>query len=206
LSLPKDSERRGFSKMKVLVTGGSGFIGTNLVGYYLSKGAEVVNLDIAPPKNLEHKSFWKKVDILDSEGLRAAIVNFSPSHIINLAAHTGTTDRGKTLEHYAANFRGVRNLMEITRDMHSLERIIFTSSMLVCRNGYQPESETDYCPDTLYGQSKMLGETIIRQGGELPFSWAIVRPTGIWGPWFGVPYNTLFKVIQRGLYLSLIHI
>jgi len=201
LSLPKDSERRGFSKMKVLVTGGSGFIGTNLVGYYLSKGAEVVNLDIAPPKNLEHKSFWKKVDILDSEGLRAAIVNFSPSHIINLAAHTGTTDRGKTLEHYAANFRGVRNLMEITRDMHSLERIIFTSSMLVCRNGYQPESETDYCPDTLYGQSKMLGETIIRQGGELPFSWAIVRPTGIWGPWFGVPYNTLFKVIQRGLYI-----
>ncbi|MBC8276124.1 MAG: NAD(P)-dependent oxidoreductase [Chloroflexi bacterium] len=187
--------------MKVLVTGGSGFIGTNLIEYYLSKEVEVINLDIAPPKNLEHKSYWKKVDILDSEGLHAEIVNFSPSHIVNLAAHTGTTDRGKTLEQYAANFQGVRNLIEVARELPSLERIIFTSSMLVCRSGYQPRSETDYCPDTLYGQSKMLGETIIRQGGELPFSWAIVRPIGIWGPWFGVPYKDLFKAIQRGLYV-----
>ena len=187
--------------MKVLVTGGSGFIGTNLMEYYLSKGVEVINLDIVPPKNPEHKSYWKKLDILDSEALRAEIVDVSPSHIINLAAHTGTTDRGKTLEQYVANFRGVRNLIEVARELPSLERIIFTSSMLVCRNGYQPQDETDYCPDTLYGESKMLGETIIRQGGELPFSWAIVRPTGIWGPWFGVPYKALFKVIQRGLYV-----
>jgi nucleoside-diphosphate-sugar epimerase len=187
--------------MKVLITGGSGFIGTNLVEYYLSKGAEVVNLDIAPPKNTEHKSCWKEMDVLNLKGLRAAVVNFSPSHIINLAAQTGTTDRGKTLEHYATNFRGVRNLIEITTDMHSLERIIFTSSMLVCSDGYHPESETDYCPDTLYGESKVLGETTIRQGGELPFSWVIVRPLGIWGPWFDVPYETLFRFIQRGLYV-----
>ncbi len=187
--------------MRVLITGGSGFIGTNLVEYYLSKGVEVVNLDIASPKNPEHKSCWEEMDVLNLEGLRAAAVSFSPSHIINLAAHTGTIDRGKALEDYAANFRGVKNLMEITRDMQSLKRMIFTSSMLVCRVGYQSKNETDFCPDTLYGHSKMLGEKAVRQEGELPFSWAIVRPLGIWGPWFGVPYETLFRVIQRGLYI-----
>lgn len=187
--------------MKILVTGGSGFIGSNLVEYYISKGVEVVNLDIAPPKNARHKPYWRKVDILDSDALRVEIVKFSPSHIINLAAQTGTIDRGRKLEDYATNFQGLRNLVEIARDIPSLERLISTSSMLVCRNGYQPQNETDYCPDTLYGQSKMLGEKVLREAGDLPYSWVIVRPTGIWGPWFDIPYKTLFRLIQRGLYV-----
>ncbi len=187
--------------MKVLITGGSGFIGTNLVEYYLSRGADVVNLDIAPPKNPEHKSCWKEMDVLNLEGLRAAVVNFSPSHIINLAAQTGTIDRGRKLEDYATNFRGVTNLLAVARDIPSLERIVSTSSMAVCRIGYQPKSETDYCPDTLYGESKMLGEKVIRQACALSYSWVIVRPTGIWGPWFDTAYHALFKLIRRGLYV-----
>jgi nucleoside-diphosphate-sugar epimerase len=187
--------------MRILVTGGSGFIGTNLVEYYLSKGAEVVNLDIAPPKNPEHKSYWKEMDVLDLEGMRAEIVNFSPTHIVNLAAQTGTIDRGRKLEDYATNFRGVTNLIEVAKDIPSLERIISTSSMSVCRIGYQPQSEIDYCPDTLYGKSKMLGEKILREADALPCSWVIVRPTGIWGPWFDTAYYALFKLIRRGLYV-----
>jgi nucleoside-diphosphate-sugar epimerase len=187
--------------MKILVTGGSGFIGTNLVEYYISKGVEVVNLDIAHPKNAKHKPYWRKVDILDADALRVEIINFSPSHIINLAAQTGTTDRGRKLAGYATNFQGLRNLIEIARDIPFLERLISASSMLVCRSGYQPQSETDYCPDTLYGQSKMLGEKALREAEDLPYSWVIVRPTGIWGPWFDIPYETLFRLIQKGLYV-----
>jgi len=187
--------------MRILATGGSGFIGTNLIEYYLSKGEEVINLDIAPPKNPQHKPYWRKVDILDLETLRVEIANFSPSHIINLAAQTSTTDRGRKLEDYATNFRGLRNLMEIARDNSSVERLISTSSMIVCKTGYQPQNEVDYCPDTLYGQSKVLGEKLLRETEDLPYSWAIVRPTGIWGPWFDVPYKNLFKMISKGLYV-----
>ncbi len=187
--------------VRLLITGGSGFIGTNVVEYYLSGGAEVVNFDIAPPKNPVHESYWKNVNLLDLESLRAEMDSFSPSHIIHLAAQTGTIDRRRTIEDYATNFRGVTNMLEVSKDIHSLERIIFTSSMGVCRIGYQPQSEIDYCPVTLYGKSKMLGEKVIRQAGTLPYSWVIVRPTGIWGPWFDTAYYALFKLIRSGLYV-----
>jgi nucleoside-diphosphate-sugar epimerase len=65
---------------------------------------------------------------------------------------------------------------------------------------YKPKDEDDYCPDTLYGKSKMLGEQVVRKAEDLPFSWLIVRPIGIWGPWFDVPYKNLFNMIKRGLY------
>ncbi|MFO7996360.1 MAG: NAD(P)-dependent oxidoreductase [Dehalococcoidia bacterium] len=187
--------------MKVLITGGSGFIGTNLVEYYLSRAVEVVNIDIAPPKLPAHSPYWKNIDILDAEKLEAEIARFSPTHIVNLAAQTGTSDRGRKLEDYATNIQGVQNVIEAAKGSPSSERIIFTSSMIVCRIDYQPASDDDYCPDTLYGESKMVGEKLVREAGALPYSWLIVRPTGIWGPWFDVPYRNLFRMIQRGLYV-----
>ena len=187
--------------MKVLITGGSGFIGTNLIGYYLSKGAEVVNIDIVPPKILAHKPYWRNINILDIKSLSSEVSRLLPSHIINLAAQTGTSDRGRIIEDYATNIQGVKNIIEVAKGSPSLERIIFASSMAVCSIDYQPTSDNDYCPSTLYGESKMLGEKVIKQAGDLPYSWMIVRPIGIWGPWFGVPYKDLFGMIQRSLYV-----
>jgi len=187
--------------MRILITGGSGFIGTNLVEHYLSKGEEVLNFDIAPPRNAQHRPCWRQVDILDSQLLRAEIAGFSPTCIVNMAATTGTADRGRKLEDYATNYEGVRNLISAARDAPNLERVIFVSTMLVCRMGYPPKDDTDYCPNTLYGQSKMLGEKVVREASELPYYWTIVRPIGIWGPWFDMPYKNLFEAIQKRLYV-----
>jgi len=187
--------------MKVLITGGSGFIGTNLVEYYLSKEAEVVNIDIVTPKIPAHKPYWRNINILDIENLCCEISRFLPSHIINLAAQTGTSDRGRKIEDYATNIRGVNNIIEAAKGSPSLERIIFASSMAVCSIDYQPKSDNDYCPSTLYGESKMLGENVIKQAGDLPYSWVVIRPIGIWGPWFDVPYKNLFRMIQKSLYV-----
>jgi len=187
--------------MRILITGGSGFIGTNLVEHYLSKGQEVLNLDIAPPRNAQHRPCWRHVDILELQPLRAEFASFSPTYIVNMAATTGTTDRGRKLEDYATNYEGVRNLISAARDLPNLERVIFVSTMLVCRTGYQPKDDTDYCPNTFYGQSKMLGEKVVREASELPYCWTIVRPIGIWGPWFETPYKNLFQTIQKGFYV-----
>ena len=183
---------------RILITGGSGFIGTNLVEFYRLRGNPVCNVDVAPVRNPEHADFHKQVDILDAAALREAVDTFAPDIIFHLAARTDLD--GRTLEDYSANIEGVTNVLEAVRGCNTVQRLIVASSRLVCRIGYQPTSDTDYQPTTVYGRSKIRTEQIVRAFGlEVP--WTIVRPTSIWGPWFGVPYDLFFRLIGRGMFV-----
>jgi nucleoside-diphosphate-sugar epimerase len=185
--------------MKVIVTGGSGFIGTNLVEFLVNQGYEVLILDIAPPRNQLYGKFWSNVDILDFNSLNKVFSSFSPDVIYHLAARTDLG--GKKITDYDANTIGVENVIKAIAKNPTLKKIIFASSRLVCQIGYIPRGMEDYCPDTLYGQSKVIGEQIVRaMGYQLPCPWIIVRPTSIWGPWFDVPYKNFFVSIYRGHY------
>lgn len=185
--------------MKILVTGGSGFIGTNLVEKFKSDGEYVFNLDMLPPRNPHHLDCWKEVDLLDSLTLRRVLQEIKPDAILHLAARTDLN--GKSIADYAANTTGVRNLIEAIEGLPGLKRVIFASSRLVCKIGYQPHDEFDYCPSTPYGASKVEGEKIVRESKEkISCPWMIVRPTSIWGPWFDVPYKNFFLAISKGRY------
>ncbi len=190
-------------KTKVLLTGASGFIGTNLLEDLLKKGYEVCNIDINKPKIEERKSVWKKVDIRDYRAFEKAVLEFNPDYLIHLAARTDLD--GKTIEDYSANVAGVENLMKIVHKLPKLKKVIITSSKFVTRNGYRIKNQHDYCPHTKYGESKV--ETEIRVWGDEPqCDWCIIRPTSIWGPWFGVPYRNFFDMVMRRLYFHIGHI
>ena len=75
--------------MKILITGASGFIGTNLVENYVARGVEVLNFDIDTPRTPPHVAFWRKGDIRDRNKLVCTVKDFRPDRIINLAAATG---------------------------------------------------------------------------------------------------------------------
>ena len=186
---------------RVIVTGGSGFIGTTAVEYLLSQNYSVLNIDIDPPKIDKHKSYWKNVDIRNKELLEKEIIEFNPTHILHLAANLGMDV--KEIEFFSANTDGVQNLLDIGRKITDLQQIVFTSSLLVCKNGYIPKDDTDYCPPNLYGESKMIGEQLVRDTKNPNFSWSIVRPTSIWGPWFAYSYRTFFQTIKKGYYFHL---
>jgi nucleoside-diphosphate-sugar epimerase len=79
--------------------------------------------------------------------------------------------------------------------------VIFASSRMVCRIDHRPSGPDEYSPPNPYGESKMVGELLVRQA-RLECPWLIVRPTSIWGPWFGVPYKTFFLTIARGRYVN----
>ncbi len=184
--------------MKILVTGGSGFIGTNLVQKYADSHHEVLNIDIQQPRNPVHNKYWKQADISKKNTFEKIITDYDPDIVFHMAARTDLD--GKTIEDYRANTAGVQNLIQILDSCKRVSRVIFASSRLVCKIGYQPKHDEDYCPDTIYGISKQLSEQIIRKNNGSYIS-TIVRPTSIWGPWFDVPYKNFFMAISRGLYV-----
>jgi nucleoside-diphosphate-sugar epimerase len=120
--------------------------------------------------------------------------------VIHLGARTDL--EGSSVEDYSANTVGVRSLIYAIESAGELQRVVFGSSRLVCRIGYQPARDDDYCPTTAYGQSKAIGEQIVRNSREqIRAPWLIVRPTSIWGPWFDAPYRTFFLMIAQGRYV-----
>lgn len=185
--------------MNVLITGGSGFIGTNLVEHYTRLGNHVVNVDIAPPRNSAHVRFWYQVDVRDSQAMRKVVEGLSPKLIFHMAARTDLD--GTSLAEYSANTDGVKSVIEMAGKCKQLRRVIFASSMLVCALGYLPKDDSDYCPTTRYGESKVLGEQYVRELGGERFPWTIVRPTSLWGPWFSVPYKDFFEAVANRIYL-----
>jgi nucleoside-diphosphate-sugar epimerase len=185
---------------RILITGGSGFIGTNAVQHWLERGYQVLNFDIRPPQNPKHRRLWTKGEIRSLTELKSAYESFRPHYLLHLAARTDLDERND-LKGYAANIEGVRNIVEIAGQAPDLRRAIFASSRMVCRIGYQPRDDEDYSAPNLYGESKVQGERIVRESG-LPCEWLIVRPTSIWGPWFDVPYKQFFLAIRSGRYFN----
>jgi nucleoside-diphosphate-sugar epimerase len=187
---------------RVLVTGGSGFIGTNLIISLLSSGQQILSIDTAMPQEQEHKKIFKKINILDQESLNNTFNSFLPTHVIHLAARTDLHEK-KNIEGYRTNIDGVKNIISAITQQQSVKKCIFTSTKLVCPTNHTPKSNEDYCPDTLYGKSKVLGEQIVQNSTELHCDWCIVRPTSIWGPWSmspHIPYGKFFQMIAKGKY------
>jgi dTDP-glucose 4,6-dehydratase len=112
--------------MKLVVTGGMGFIGSHFVEMLLARNHEVLLLDhltyAANPQNLredvQNEANFRKIDISDAASLRQSIQNFGSSDcIVNFAAESHV-DRSinNTLPFLESNIKGTVNLLELFRN------------------------------------------------------------------------------------------
>jgi len=185
---------------RVIVTGGSGFIGTHLISCLLEQGHQVLNLDKSKPLDASQNSLHHQVDILDVAALRATFDSFCPQWLFHLAARTDCDEATTVQEGYATNTIGSINVLTSAAACQVLERVLVTSSQYVCRPGYQPSGDEDYCPHTVYGWSKVETERAVRSA-SLRCPWVIVRPTNVWGPWHMRYRRQVWRAIRQGFYL-----
>jgi len=185
--------------MRLVVTGGSGFIGTNLIHTALLKDITCLNLDIAPPRDQSLASCYKQIDIMDSDTLGAAIREFQPTHVVHLAARTDL-DEKSDLSAYRVNFQGTQTVLETVSTLGTGVRVIVASTVFIWpTHGVHGPSDSP-APDTTYGASKAEMERVVRCT-DLPVEWVLVRPSMVWGPWHDRLRREFFAVLRRGLYI-----
>lgn len=186
--------------MKLLVTGGSGFIGTNLVAEFASRVDQLLNLDIQSPLDPAQNAFWRVSDILHRTQLAEAFAEFQPDWVIHLAARADCDENTTVEQGYRVNTDGTQNVLDAIKATPSVKKVIITSSQFVCGPGPLPKSDEDYFPATVYGQSKVITEQLTRQANP-DCCWTIVRPTNIWGPWHLRYRREFWRIVERGLYV-----
>ena len=182
--------------MATLVTGGTGFIGSNAVRALAQRGHKVICFDLTPPDDLvrkylepwtEHVVFVQG-DLLDKADLER-LESHDITRIVHAAVFTGILPEIETGRSYSIveiNVMGTTNLLELARRV-SVERFLYVSSGSIYGEGKDPGEvlyeESPRNPRTLYAATKYASELLTRRYGELhSFQTVSVRLGGPYGP------------------------
>lgn len=143
--------------MEIVISGGSGFIGSHLLEYFINDNniSKIHIIDIVPPSIVSNKIIYyqndirKKINIsLDSDSINCCY------HLAALAKEPCYTWE----EYFYTNYLGTKNVIEFC-ERNNIKKIIFTSTMMVYKAKEYRFSEEDIAtPDTAYGISKLLAE------------------------------------------------
>lgn len=160
----------------ILITGGAGFIGSNLVDRLLEQGHTVLCIDdfndFYDPrikrKNIEDhlknpRYTLVEADIRDTKKIFDTFTAFKPQIVVHLAARAGVRPSlSEPLLYQDTNVKGTTNILEASR-MAGVKRILFASSSSVYGNNEKvPFSETDPVdnPISPYAATKKAGELL----------------------------------------------
>jgi UDP-glucose 4-epimerase len=173
--------------MEVLVTGGAGFIGSNIVDGLIKEGHKVIvvdNLSTGKKENLNEEAEFYQLDIRDQE-LEKFFEENNITHVIHHAAQIDVQHSIKDpLFDAKNNILGTINILEMAKK-YEVEKIIYASSAAVY-------GEPDYLPVdeehpikamSPYGITKHTPEHYIKMYSELyDLKYTIFRYSNVYGP------------------------
>ena len=153
--------------MRVMVTGGGGFIGSHIVDSLIENGHSVFvvdNLSEGNTDNLNSHARLFDVNINDSDGLQRAFAEAKPDVVSHNAAQVSVRNSMADPIHDAeVNIIGSLNVLQCAAK-NDVERIIFASTSVVyAKPIHLPMDETHHLrPESVYGVSKLSVENFIR--------------------------------------------
>ncbi len=180
----------------VLVTGGTGFVGSYVVERLIEAGEDVVVFDLSMRTEILEKLgvagpvTVEQGDITDPTAVTRSIRDHDVTHVIHLAALLTNSVEADPRSGLEVNILGTNNVFEAARLFDDqIERVAWASSAAV----YAPPAkyDTDWVteadlvsPDTLYGATKAYNEHQARTySEEFGISQVALRPTVAYGPY-----------------------
>ena len=184
----------------ILVTGSSGFIGTNVTRYFINKGEKVVGLDLYNSKvSFPRELFtFHKCNLTDKDSVFIAFEKFRPKFVIHLAF---VTHRKDVYSEFMDDSKITLNMLEASCK-HSVERFILMSSSTVygLKAIDEPVNEEDKPnPKGTYGKAKLMAELMAKQYMEterMPIT--IFRGFEIYGPNLTIP-SIVRKLLDKAI-------
>ncbi|KAF2649476.1 C-3 sterol dehydrogenase/C-4 decarboxylase-like protein [Lophiostoma macrostomum CBS 122681] len=196
---------------KVLVTGGTGFLGSEIVRLLVqTKAYEVTAIDINPPA-LGTGTFsdvrYVRANILQKQELSKVFHEAKPSIVVHTVGVTPAgqarySNKGREAL-FEINVTGTRNVIEVSKECGA-KGLVYTSSItvLVDENDRDFVNADETWPTgrakLLYGQSKTAAENLVLSSNSPEFPTCALRPAPIFGPNDPGAIPTLHGCIARG--------
>lgn len=192
---------------RILVTGGSGFVGANLVTTLLDRGFAVRSFDRAPSPLPAHPRLEVlEGDICDPDSVAAAVDGvdtvFHTAAIIDLMGGSSVTEEYRQRS-YAVNVTGTENLVRAAQAA-GVKRFVYTASNSVVMGGKRIKNGDETLPYTerfndLYTETKVVAEKfVLSQNGVDGLLTCSIRPSGIWGPGDQTMFRKVFENVLAG--------
>lgn len=185
---------------KIVVFGGSGFIGTHLIRVLATKGnVSIVSVDINLPREKLDSIEYRLADVRNLEGLQ---VFGKIDRIYDLAALC-VIPKYESHKYYDVNVSGAISITGFAR-RHSVKDIVFVSSMATYGAGERSLHEiSEQTPDNAYGWSKLIAERIYKQWQtEIDERKLIIcRPAVIFGSGENGNFTRLAKFLKYGIFV-----
>lgn len=187
---PKTQDPRPYQNpIRILVTGGAGFIGSNLVDALIAENHSVVvvdNLATGSKKNLNKKAKFYEIDITTPSELEKVFEKEKPEVIFHLAAQASVPDSViKPAFDVRVNVVGTINILELA-EKYDVKKIVFSSTggAIYGDDVTRPTVETaNTNPLTPYGIDKQFAETFIRYfATRSNFQFIVLRYANVYGP------------------------
>lgn len=177
--------------MRILVTGGTGLVGSNLI-HELRDGNEVVGIS-------------KKVgyDLNDKQLTKNFIEQFKPEIIYHLASNAAESRGQVSPQDMTENNLNIFLNVLVPAINTKVKRFIYTSSVAVYGEAEVPYAEDDIPkPKDVYGVNKLAGEQILKILSKVHnFDYTIFRPHNIYGPHQDMsnPYKNVVALFMRNI-------
>ena len=177
-----------FIKMKILITGASGFIGSFIVEEALKRGFETwaaVRKSSSKKYLQDERIRFIELDFSSQEKLEQQLMDCHFDYVVHAA---GATKCLHQEDFFCINTEGTKHLVNALQTLQMpLKRFVYISSLSIMgaireQQPYEEIHETDEAkPNTAYGKSKLEAEEFLSTLSS-PFPYIILRPTGVYGP------------------------